>query len=398
MIRIKGNGKAERRGDGKYRLRVFLGYTPDGKKKEKSKIIYVDGDTPFAQECNANAELRRFMASIEKGLQTDGKLPYKEFVELWKEKYSDTRHEISTAQWYQRMQKRTILYFGNKRLEDIHVKDVESFLNWLIKKEGQTNKNANRHLKILKTILNQAVKWEYIYRNPCLSVSFLNTKPVEHSIYNEDMVRTLIEIVSGCEIKYQLYVLLPLFCGLRREEVIALKISEIDIEKRELHVNSAVIYAGKEYGVIRKGTKTASSKRKVEIPQFLIPILKEYIDNEIEIRKVAALEGDYKDYLFVNYETGKGLYPTTPTHWFMKFLQRYNLPKITYHELRHTYTSLLYSDNIDLAKISRSLGHSSVATTTQIYVHAVRNAEQVLASSLDNRFGSKFREKETNKD
>jgi len=74
----------------------------------------------------------------------------------------------------------------------------------------------------------------------------------------------------------------------------------------------------------------------------------------------------------------------------MKFLARNNLPKITYHEFRHTYTSLLYEDNIDLAKISKSLGHSSVATTTQIYVHAVKNAEQVIASSLDNRFGSKF--------
>ena len=65
-------------------------------------------------------------------------------------------------------------------------------------------------------------------------------------------------------------------------------------------------------------------------------------------------------------ENGKPIYPDTPAKWFVKFIKRTNLPIITFHQLRHTYGSLLISQGVDIVTVSKLMGHSSPAVTLKI--------------------------------
>lgn len=74
--------------------------------------------------------------------------------------------------------------------------------------------------------------------------------------------------------------------------------------------------------------------------------------------------------LFVTWN-GKPMHPDTVTDWFRSFIEKNNLPKITFHGLRHTNATLLVSQNVDVAVIASRLGHAQITTTLNFYVHPV---------------------------
>ena len=74
--------------------------------------------------------------------------------------------------------------------------------------------------------------------------------------------------------------------------------------------------------------------------------------------------------LFVTWN-GKPMHPDTVTDWFRSFIEKNNLPKITFHGLRHTNATLLISKNVDVAVVASRLGHAQITTTLNFYVHPV---------------------------
>jgi integrase len=74
-------------------------------------------------------------------------------------------------------------------------------------------------------------------------------------------------------------------------------------------------------------------------------------------------------------EFGGLMPPETPSHIFENIIKKYDLPKIKFHELRHTSVSLLINAGIQTQLISRRVGHSSVSTTSNIYSHIFNSTE-----------------------
>ena len=89
--------------------------------------------------------------------------------------------------------------------------------------------------------------------------------------------------------------------------------------------------------------------------------------------------------LFVTWN-GNPMHPDTITDWFRSFIEKNNLPKITFHGLRHTNATLLISKNVDVAVVASRLGHAQITTTLNFYVHPVeahnKEAGQVLEKML----------------
>jgi integrase len=89
------------------------------------------------------------------------------------------------------------------------------------------------------------------------------------------------------------------------------------------------------------------------------------------------------DFVFTNSDTGKPIFPNRPTVWFSEFLKRHDLPKITFHQLRHTNASLLLAQNVDIAVLSKRLGHSKISVTLDIYSHALKSKDKEAADKMD---------------
>lgn len=84
--------------------------------------------------------------------------------------------------------------------------------------------------------------------------------------------------------------------------------------------------------------------------------------------------------------------PNTLTNHFQKFLEQHGLPKIRFHELRHSCASLLLACGVSMKEIQEWLGHSAISTTADIYSHLNYSSKLNVANTLTNAFGGEMSE------
>ena len=77
--------------------------------------------------------------------------------------------------------------------------------------------------------------------------------------------------------------------------------------------------------------------------------------------------------------------PYSVSDWVRKFVKRNNLPYFTPHSLRHTHATLLIAEGVSIPTVSRRLGHSSIATTSKIYIHAIQSADEIASNALEDK-------------
>ena len=78
------------------------------------------------------------------------------------------------------------------------------------------------------------------------------------------------------------------------------------------------------------------------------------------------------------------MHPDTLSGWFRKFIARSGLPDISVHSLRHTNATLLIAGGTAVTTVAKRLGHANASTTTKIYAHAIRSADEAAAETLEN--------------
>lgn len=171
----------------------------------------------------------------------------------------------------------------------------------------------------------------------------------------------------------ELPILAASFYGLRRSEVIGLRWSAIDFERKTICINHTVVQTtlnGRARIIQKDGTKTVSSYRILPLvspfEKLLIKIKETQTQNQQSFGGAYCRE--YLEYVCVD-PTGHLLKPNFVTQHFSLLLERNGLKKIRFHDLRHSCASLLYASGVGLKEIQEWLGHSDIGTTTNIYTH-----------------------------
>jgi integrase len=190
--------------------------------------------------------------------------------------------------------------------------------------------------------------------------------------------------LKGNQIKYRTAILLDIFTGARLGELVGLEWSDIDLKNGIININKSSQYLS-EKGVFTKAPKTESSIRDVAIPDFIVSLLEEYKLWYDEQKSFCDELWTDSNRLFVQAD-GKPMHPSTISKWFVKYVGQIGLPVINFHGLRHTNTTLLISQNIDVAVVAARLEHAQITTTFNFYVHPIishnRNAGNVLENLL----------------
>ena len=156
---------------------------------------------------------------------------------------------------------------------------------------------------------------------------------------------------------------------MRRGEVLGLEWSDIDFKEGFVNITKSSQYIA-DKGIFVKDPKTRSSIRKVGIPDIVINMLNKYKTWYEQEKENCGNLWVNSNRLFVTWN-GKPMHPDTVTDWFRSFIEKNNLPKITFHGLRHTNATLLISKNVDVAVVASRLGHAQITTTLNFYVHPV---------------------------
>ena len=131
-----------------------------------------------------------------------------------------------------------------------------------------------------------------------------------------------------------------------------------------------------------KEPKTASSRRRIDLPKIAIDALKQH-------RKRMTAEGHESKFVFVNEHGGWWRRTHFHNQCFQPLLAKAGLPKIRFHDLRHTCATLLLQDNVHPKVVQERLGHSKISITLDTYSHVMPTMQQAASDSFDKILGKR---------
>lgn len=250
-------------------------------------------------------------------------------------------------------------------------------------KKGLSARSIKKHAPILNQVFEQAIIAGIVVNNPVAVVPL--PKQEEHEPVGKFMTaeeaNIMLEAFRGHELQPVVYV--ALYYGLRRSEVLGLKWGAIDFENNTIKIEHTVV---KQSTIISKDTTKSFSSRRTypmlnEIRELLLSIKEKQQQN----REFFGDSYTESGYVFV-WGDGKPFRPDYVTRTFQKVLEKNGLPRLRFHDLRHSAASILYDLGWQLKDISDWLGHADLTTTGNVYTHISRLRKENVAKDLDSLF------------
>jgi len=259
------------------------------------------------------------------------------------------------------------------RIQRITTARVEEFIR-ARQGEGRNILTLRKTLMVMGQIFNYAVRHRYIDFNPLREAERPRSRGHEGENEKKEMkvltpiqVKALLEQTK--EQKYKMLFTLAAFTGLRQGELLGLKWEDIDWEAKQVHVQRTFT-KGRFFA-----TKTKTSNRRVDLGPTLM----------LELKKWKLASGRNEPGLIFCNEAGN---PIDHNHvvkqHFYPILKAANLPKVRFHDLRHTYASIMIEQGENLKYIQTQLGHSSPTVTLNVYAHLMKPTNQEAACRLEN--------------
>lgn len=246
------------------------------------------------------------------------------------------------------------------------------------KVESRTVRSA---FDVLRAACKYAVAMRLLTRNPVDPVKAPRIGYVEMKTLDADGFGKLVGAAEGSGL--QAPILLAGLTGLRRGELLGLKWSDVDLEGRRVAVRRSLEMVA---GTIRtKSPKTRGSARTIALPSLAVDMLQRHRAAQNAVRLALGLGRDPEGFVFQG-EDGGPLDPIAFTKRFCRFVKRPGVPKIRFHDLRHTFATISLGAGVDLKTVSGSLGHSAIGVTANTYLHVVESLKSESADKIDSAF------------
>lgn len=357
---------------------VSLGLEARGNKREAQAMLRK------VQEEYSNGELMN-QAFTGKGKLANSisDISVYDFVKEWLERHKVNIEKITYHHYELQVEGRVKSYFSNIRLGEVTGDDLNDFYS-LILAEGCKANTAIHYHAMLRNAFQQAVKRGILATNPCEKADRPKKNQFIPDYYSSEELKLLLDITDDDPMR--IVIILAAYYGLRRSEALGVKWSAIDFAERKITINHKVVEEkvnGKYVPVGYSNMKTKSSYRTLP----LIPAVEEALLLEREkqelMKKVMrkAYSKAYTDYVCVD-RLGVLMRPNYVTEHFSNILKSHNLKKIRFHDLRHTCASVMLANGVQMKQIQDWLGHSTFATTADIYAHLDFKSKEVSAQVM----------------
>lgn len=318
----------------------------------------------------------------------ESQLLFTSFLENWL-RMMQTTVKVTTYSGYAKTIKAKIIPYFNEhhpglRLTDVTAKHIQDYYTYEMLENGlSANTVKHRHANIHKA-LQYAYTIDLIPSNPADKVELPKIEKYVGNYYNAAQLDQMFKVFKGDPAEFG--VITASFYGLRRSEILGLKWDAIDFDQKTITIRHTVTEAwmnGKTTLVMADSTKTKSSYRTLPlVAPFEQMLLRMKADQE----RNRVLCGDcyckkYLGYIYVN-ELGELIKPGYLTAHVPDVLEKNNMPKLRFHDLRHSCASLLFAQGVSLKEIQAWLGHSTIGTTANIYTHLDENSKLSSANAI----------------
>jgi len=385
--------KIRKRGESSYELCVCSGYGSDGKQILYRKTIQAANDT------EAKEQYKYFSSEVLQGKALSGateKMTMKQFFDYWKEKHANKHYAKTTLVNYENAFIRIELALGHLYLHKIKPAHIVEFIAQLnsptARKDDQplSPRSIAKHRELLSILLGTAYRWELITSNPMEKISAPRTERKYKEIPTQEEFAKFFQYLSTAPIKNQLMCMLGFTGGLRREEIAGLQWGDFDLQKNTIKIIRTATYIPGEPINISQ-TKTVSSDRTVSLPTATIKLLEahksevkaQYAKRAKRNKVVTLIDPTAADKWLFTKSDGTIGHPQQLNTFLKRFCEDNELFNITPHTLRHLHGSYLLNSGLDIAAVSKALGHTKKSFTLDTYIHTIQTIEEKTASIMD---------------
>ena len=358
--RANGEGNIRKRKDGRWEGRYTVGHDPETGKAIIKNIL---GKTQAAVK-------EKLKKAIEENVGIDyGRAKtytVGSWLEVWMENYAKVKLRPSTFKTSQGFLKNHIKpQIGSIPLADLTSLDLQRFYKHLLdggrvdrieakkKPKGLAPKTVRNIHQMICSAYNLAMEQRLVTKNPTQSCALPKVEHKEMKTLTADQLSAFFQEAKDSGV-YELYYL-DLATGLRRGELLGLKWPDVDFDRGVLKIQRAI---SRQNGkVVEAPLKTKNAYRTLPLSADAISVLMH------QRRKTGSSEWVFPS------PSGGPMSPDSVLHMLQRVLKRAGLPRIRFHDLRHTCATMLCRRKISLRDIQLWLGHSTYQTTADIYTH-----------------------------
>jgi integrase len=248
-------------------------------------------------------------------------------------------------------------------------------------REGMKPASVRQIHSIMHKALEQAVRFNLIPTNPASKVDPPKVRQEEITPLTAEQASKLLDVIRNERDRFEALYVLALTTGLRIGELLGLKWGDIDLDARRLRV-SRQLQRSREEDLIFTEPK-AASRRTVDLPARTVEALKRHRKRQAEETLKAGGAYQDNDLVFAG-DLGAPIGPEKVTQRSLKpLLKRARLPEIRFHDLRHTFATLLLARGVHPTYVQRALGHASVKMTLDRYSHWMPSMGRATAEAID---------------
>ena len=331
----------------------------------------------FTSKAIASAELKSVVGRVEAGVKLDPKQTTGHYLLEW---LASRRHDLApkTAHQYRMyIDKDIVPALGKITLEQLHHEHVERMVSEL-EKAGRGATTITRIIACLSSALSDGVKRHRISHNVAQYVTTPKTASAERAIWTATQAIMFLEAAESDR-------LAPFFetiigTGLRRGEAMGLRWADVDIDRAALRVRQSISEVG---GKLTFGPpKTAGSAAGVGLSGRVLAALEVQRDAQVAERGQWATAYVDHDLVFAR-QHGEPLRPRYILARFHAISDKAGLPRARIHDLRHLAATLMISSGVPLPLVSKTLRHSRIAITADLYGHLTEEAAHAAATGLE---------------
>ena len=342
------------------------------------------------------SEVKKYAAAFEQKclrgeISTERKTfsEYADYVLDMKEQ-NGTKH--STLNRYRELMERIndtdLDGIGHMELSKIKPEHLNRFYTTLGKKaKNKQNgkplsvKTIYEHHTLISVVLMQAFKEGQVPYNAAQRANPPKKQKHEAECFEIDEISKILDALEDETLEWKAIAHLLIATGARRGEIMGLQWKNVDFDKGSIFLCNNSLWS-KQRGVYH-GTLKTGENRHVSVPSDVMEILRAWKADQA--RQQLRMGADWKNvdgYVFTGFD-GKEMNPESVTNWFSGFSKRHGLPHINPHKFRHTQASILINAGMDIATVSKRLGHKEISTTLNVYSHIMEGANQKAADMIE---------------
>lgn len=315
------------------------------------------------------------------------KITLGEYLERWLPTQRQPLAAATFSSYERNIRLHVLPYIGSIPLQRVTPEDLDSLYATLLT-DGRHNKAGGplnaKTVRLVHAVIHKALADANRKGSVARNVADLADAPKisasarpKMKVWNAEELRRFFELIDGHPLYAAFYV--KANTGMRRGEVLGLTWRIIDFDNARLSVTQNV--TAPDYQISVSDVKSGHSLRTIDLDDRTLAVLRSWRKRQLELYLQTGTRANDSGFVFAK-ANGDPLHPDYFSRSFERLLAKLDLPRVRFHDLRHTHATLLIKAGVPVKVVSERLGHASVAFTMQVYQHVLPGMQADAAATF----------------